>query len=234
MTLTSLRLFCLFALLNSCLTWAQDSNLTYQGQLRDGGQPVTGTVNLEFRLFDQLTGGAQIGAPQTRLNWPVEDGLFQVDLDFGSTAFDGSPRFFEVRVNGAPLTPRQRVAPAPAALIARDVTPGSIGIEDIDPTSFRNLLPVAWGWVQTGSLNIEGFGIQSISSPSTGTYQITLAEPVSGRPAIIATAFTRVGNAEIVGYDADSNSNVITIKVYDGSDGTTLKNSDFSFVVYDN
>ncbi len=57
---------------------AQDTTISYQGQLRDGGQPYTGTADLEFRLFDQLSGGSQVGTAQQRPNWPIEDGLFQV------------------------------------------------------------------------------------------------------------------------------------------------------------
>ncbi len=44
---------------------AQDTAITYQGQLRDAGQPFTGTANLEFRLFDQLLDDrASVGAGQ--------------------------------------------------------------------------------------------------------------------------------------------------------------------------
>ncbi|WP_206212307.1 hypothetical protein [Wenzhouxiangella sp. XN79A] len=114
-------------LLSATFALAQDATLTYQGQLRDAGQPVTGTVNLEFRLFDQLVGGSQIGTAQTRLNWPVEDGLFQVDLNFGAAAFDGNPRFLEVRVNGATLNPRQAVRPSPMALFALGGNEGPAG-----------------------------------------------------------------------------------------------------------
>ncbi len=97
---------------------AQDSTITYQGQLQEANQPFTGTANLQFQLFDQPTNGSQVGPTETRTNWPVEDGLFQVDLDFGASAFDGSARFLEVWVNGAPLSPRQAIRAAPVALFA--------------------------------------------------------------------------------------------------------------------
>ena len=104
---------------------AQASEITYQGQLKFGGAPFTGTANLEFRLFNQLTGGAQVGPVVTRPNWPVEDGLFQVDLDFGTSPFDGSSRYLEVRVNAAPLAPRQAVRAVPLALHALNGGGGS-------------------------------------------------------------------------------------------------------------
>jgi hypothetical protein len=106
---------------------AQDSTITYQGQLQEGDQPFSGTANLQFLLFDQLTDGSQVGPTETRTNWPVENGLFQVELDFGAVAFDGSERFLEVWVNGAPLSPRQAVRPAPIALHALNVSAGGEG-----------------------------------------------------------------------------------------------------------
>jgi hypothetical protein len=95
-----------------------DTTITYQGQLRQAGEPHSGTANLEFRLYDELTDGSQIGDAEERLNWPVEEGLFQVELDFGAGAFDGSPRFLEVIVDDTVLSPRQAIRPAPMALHA--------------------------------------------------------------------------------------------------------------------
>jgi len=119
------------------LASAQSSTLTYQGQLRDNGQPVTGTVNLRFQLYDALIDGNPVGSFEQRVGWPVEDGLFQVDLDFGAGAFDGSDRFLEVEVNGAPLSPRQRVTAAPYALLAAGIASGSVGGSGVDPTEIQ-------------------------------------------------------------------------------------------------
>ena len=127
----------LAVILLSASLMAQTTTLTYQGQLRQSGTPFTGTANLEFRLFDQLIGGGQVAGPQTRLNWPVEDGLFQVELDFGAAAFDGSERYLEVRVNGAPLSPRQHVTATPYALLAAGTAGGAIGGIEIDPSEVQ-------------------------------------------------------------------------------------------------
>jgi len=97
---------------------AQDTTITYQGQLRDAAEPFTGTADLEFRLFDQLLDGSQVGSTQNRPNWPVEDGLFQVELDFGLAAFTEQVRYLEIRVDGTLLTPRQAIRPSPMALFA--------------------------------------------------------------------------------------------------------------------
>ena len=108
-------------------TQALAGPISYQGQLQQQDQPFSGTTNLEFRLFDAASAGSQIGPVQTRDGVGVQDGLFQVELDFGVGAFDGSARFLEVRVNGTPLTPRQAVTAAPVALYALAGNEGPTG-----------------------------------------------------------------------------------------------------------
>ncbi len=92
--------------------------ITYQGQLQQQGQPFSGAVNLEFRLFDAAAGGSQVGNTVVRNDWPVNDGLFLVELDFGQDAFDGEDRYLQVIVNGTALEPRQAVGATPLALFA--------------------------------------------------------------------------------------------------------------------
>lgn len=116
---------------------AQSTSFTYQGQLRQTGEPFTGTADLEFRLYDQLIDGTQIGSTQPVANWPVEDGLFQVELDFGAAAFDGSDRFLEVTVDGSPLSPRQKITATPYALLATGLASGSVGGGSVDPTEVQ-------------------------------------------------------------------------------------------------
>ena len=54
-------------------------------------------------------------------NWPVSDGLFTVQLDFGAAAFNGDTRWLEITVNGTLLTPRQRVNATPYAVQTRGI-----------------------------------------------------------------------------------------------------------------
>jgi trimeric autotransporter adhesin len=98
--------------------------ITYQGHLRQSGTPVSDNCDFEFRLYDAVSGGAQIGTTQTKSNVAVSGGLFTVaDLDFGAGAFNGQARWLAIAVRcptGAgdytPLTPRQALTPAPYAL----------------------------------------------------------------------------------------------------------------------
>lgn len=120
--LTALLIVTAFASLNANAE-PQGSTFTYQGELRFLDEPVTGTRDLTFKLFDAETGGGQIGPVVNAPGYPIADGIFTIDLDFGQ-AFAGQQRWLEVDVNGETLSPRQMVSAAPVALYALN-SPGS-------------------------------------------------------------------------------------------------------------
>jgi hypothetical protein len=97
------------------------SAFTYQGELSQSGSLITGTVDMEFRLFDSDTGVGQVGVTDPIFSVEVADGRFVVELDQWMTEFDGSARWLEVAVDvgqtGAfvVLSPRQPLGPAPYA-----------------------------------------------------------------------------------------------------------------------
>ncbi|MCA9311852.1 MAG: hypothetical protein KDA21_11640 [Phycisphaerales bacterium] len=99
---------------------AQSPAFTYQGLLRDGGDIVSGTYTLRFRLYDAASGGNQVGPSLTSSNVTVTDGVFSSTLNFGADAFDGSMRWLEVSVRQPPdgytvLSPRHPVTAAPVS-----------------------------------------------------------------------------------------------------------------------
>src|SRR5438067_190764 len=102
-------------------TVAQTSSFTYQGRLTDGGTAANGNYDLQFALFDSLSGGAQVGSTQTISTVAVSNGVFTVSLNFGANAFPGANRFLEIsaRPTGGSftlLTPRQQVTSTPYAI----------------------------------------------------------------------------------------------------------------------
>src|SRR5262249_3315730 len=99
------------------------TSFTYQGQLKSIGQPFSGAADLTFVLFDASTGGNALGT-QTFSGVKVTNGLFTVQPDFGSTVFDGNPRWLEISVNGQTLSPRQAITATPYASYAA-ASPGS-------------------------------------------------------------------------------------------------------------
>jgi hypothetical protein len=102
-----------------------NKSFTYQGVLRQSGQPVNGSCDLQFGLWEALDGGHQLGTNQT-ITSTISNGLFTVLLNdtgqFGDTAFDGEARWIETNVRCPAgsgeytlLTPRQALTAAPLA-----------------------------------------------------------------------------------------------------------------------
>src|SRR5438128_12361836 len=102
-------------LLGTSVAFAQTSSFTYQGRLTDGGTAANGNYDLQFALFDSLSGGTQIGSTQALNTVAVTGGVFTVTLDFGASSFNGASRFIEIRARPSGgtgftiLEPRQPV-----------------------------------------------------------------------------------------------------------------------------
>ncbi len=109
---------------------------TYQGRLIDANDAADGLYDFQFKLYDDSNdpcSGNQVGS----FNKPdvdVIDGYFTVELDFGSSAFDGDARWLDIGVRPGvlndpnpytPLTPRIEITPMPYALHTRGVFVGN-------------------------------------------------------------------------------------------------------------
>ncbi len=105
-------------------------SITYQGQLDSGGAPVDDELAMVFELFTDASGGSLVATREYVVE--VENGLFQVDLEFGSAAFDGSERWLEVAIEQpdgsmAVTDERQRVTRVPMAFHADEAASGGSG-----------------------------------------------------------------------------------------------------------
>jgi hypothetical protein len=107
---------------------AQTTGFTYQGRLTDGGTSANGNYDLQFALFDSLSGGTQVGSTQTLNTVAVNNGVFTVSLDFGANAFPGASRFLEISARPAGsgsftlLSPRQPITSTPYAVRSLNAT----------------------------------------------------------------------------------------------------------------
>ncbi|MFN0150591.1 MAG: tail fiber domain-containing protein [bacterium] len=102
---------------HAAISW----EITYQGEIKDGGVPMNGTVDLAFKLF--TIANVQVGPTVIKDDVVVTNGVFTAQVDFTNGGilggiFDGNERFIEVTVNGTTLAPRQRLAPAPHAAVS--------------------------------------------------------------------------------------------------------------------
>ena len=117
---------------------------TYQGQLIKNGEPVNGTCDFLFILYDAQTGDT-LCDHEDKPNVTVTGGLFTVpNLDFGSVIFTGAARWLEVWVrypagsgSYVSIGSRQELTPTPYALHAGHATlanaapwSGLIGVPD--------------------------------------------------------------------------------------------------------
>lgn len=143
-------LACLFVPLAAAIAHAQTTAITYQGHLTSGGATANGNYDLRFTLHDSATLGSQIGGTVTLAPVAVSNGLFTATLDFGSSAFDGSPRWLQigVRVFGdanphTVLSPRQAVTSAPYALQALNAGTASVLDGTFPATNLTGTLPDA-------------------------------------------------------------------------------------------
>jgi hypothetical protein len=115
------------------------NSMTYQGYLEDGGQPANGVYDFQASIWDQESGGNQIGGTAI-LTTPVtvQDGIFTLYINplGANQIFTGGERWLqvEVRPHGTgsyTILPRQPIANVPyawglrpRAVISSSMTPG--------------------------------------------------------------------------------------------------------------
>ena len=125
--------------------------ITYQGRLSNAGAAATGSYDLQFTVFDALTGGTAQTGKITMSNVAVAGGIFTVPINFGSTLRGNSPaRFLEIAVKPSAntsdsftvLAPRQPLTAAPFAVNAQKafdvqmvLTNGAPSASDCDSSS---------------------------------------------------------------------------------------------------
>lgn len=128
-TIAKLTLFAIMSI--AAYAGGIGTGFAYQGQLSDGGMLADGTYDMQFILHSDPSADSPVGSTLTYdgSSLPsvmVMDGLFTIDppLDFGAGAFDGAPRWIELRVRQSgvgsytPLSPRTAITPVPYALYA--------------------------------------------------------------------------------------------------------------------
>ena len=228
---TSTLIFCLLALCGlmvSSLTTtnAQTTSFSYQGKLDDGGSPANGAYDLQFKLFDALSGGAQVGSTINRDDLIVTAGTFTTALDFGAAAFPGANRWLEVSVRpGAStgayttLSPRQQITSVPYA------------IKSLNATTADGLSAACVGCVtntQISSLPAgNGNYIQNTTSPQTGNFNIngsgTVGNTLTANAVNVTQQYNIAGNRIL----SNSGSNNLFVGVNAGTVNTGSRNAFF-------
>jgi len=160
--------------------YAQSSTaFTYQGFLRDNGQPANGVYDLRFALYDSPSGGNQIGSIVFVEDVTVADGLFTVEVDFGAAPFNtGARRWIEIGVRPGNsigghslLTPRIELTPVPYALYAQNVTNNAVSANQLanDPDS---LSKVSGGALSIVNGHLKGYPMVNNCSTVSKTFGV--------------------------------------------------------------
>lgn len=107
------------------LAQAPSTAFTYQGFLRLQGTPANGVYDLQFRLFDVAQGGNPIALYNAE-DVNIREGLFTVEVDFGTAPFTGQRLWIEIGVRRGDqsrphviLDPRIELTPVPYALFSQ-------------------------------------------------------------------------------------------------------------------
>ena len=187
---------------------AVGTSFTYQGQLRLSGSLVDATCTLQFTLYGAASGGASL-ASVGPLQIDVNDGLFTVQLDFGSN-FTGADRWLEIAADcpggsgTTVLQPRQPITAAPYALFANSAN----SVADGSVTSAK----ILDGTIATGDLSdgaVTGAKIANNTISDSDIDSTKVQKRVSGTCAG-ATALNQVNSDGTVGCVAVGDITAVT------------------------
>lgn len=150
---------------------AVPQTVSFTGRLSTSTGPVTGSVNLTFKLYDVATGGTDVWSEVRNGVGANNQGLVFVDLGevttLDSALFTGTRMYLEITVGSEVLAPRLAINSVPyamqtdnattlgGAIMAGDVITGAAGTAGITATKTGNMLNV--GLTTTGCSNGEVF-----------------------------------------------------------------------------
>ena len=139
---------------------AQSTAFNFQARLNDGASSANGRYDMQFRLYDAIAGGNQIG-PVVSNNTILINGVFSVNLDFGAAAFNNLNSVFieiGIRPHASPnaftiLGPRQQLTVVPFAVRAANATNADNATNAVKA---QNAVTATNAATATNSLNLGG------------------------------------------------------------------------------
>lgn len=198
---------------------AQTTAFNFQGRLNDGSNPANGRYDLQFRLYDAITGGTRIGPVANRADHLLINGVFSTTLAFGSAAFrTGEERFLEISVRPAGSTnefvvlgARQQILSVPFAVRASSAEVATSADSAIAATTAVNAQnSAALGGIDASGyarLNFVNTGnLQTSGSVGFGTVAPNTRLTLSGGASWTSNGWTasmNMQNASAMGWEAN-------------------------------
>jgi hypothetical protein len=181
------------------------TTFTYQGRLDSSGVPTTGTCSFRFSLFEDAGGTSQVGSTDTLVGVAVTDGLFTVQLDFGTGAFADAARWLgiEVQCPGDPGYTNlglQSLTAVPSALYAVETSWDGIsgvptgladGTDDVEPA---NVVTVA---TSAGDFTGVQAAIDSITDASSSNPYLVRVAPGAAAALVLCSQPVAAGTASL-------------------------------------
>ncbi len=147
-----------------------NSRINYQGVLKEGGSPVTGSRNFTFRFYTDVGCAAQVGSSIVLNGVAVNNGLFSVKLDVDQALFDGQALWLGVDVGSTGSnTACEEITPAPYALSLR---PGAVIVGNLSASPILSVTntysPTVGAAAVANGGSSSGDGVSGDSSSGSG------------------------------------------------------------------
>ena len=155
--------------------------INYQGRLLNGTNLANGNIGLSLRLFDQPTNGNRLYEDSNTV--AVSDGLYSTFLGDNTTAgslataLGATNLFLEVAVNGAALSPRERVVSVAYsfnAQTAQGVVPGGITSQMLAAGAVASVN------IATGAVTSLSIAAGAVTTANLGSNSVTTATLADG------------------------------------------------------
>jgi hypothetical protein len=184
---TNLLLLGLFC--SAAAVWSQSAPFTYQGRFSQNGAPFSGVVEMQFTLWDAVSNGTPLAVTSPAVqSLSVSNGLFTASIDFSSNPFTGADRWLQIEARIAPgaftpLTPRQKIALAPYAIRAGNVSATGITGTIADGQLSGNIARLNSNLVFTGTVQLNNASNQfngAFTGNGAGVSNLNLAVSSAG------------------------------------------------------
>ena len=227
----------MFVAVTAVSAFAQGSGFNFQGRMNDGANPANGHYDLQFRLFDAVTGGNQINSIVSVPDTILVNGVFSVTLDFGASAFNNPNSVFieiAVKLNGSPnaftiLGPRQQLTAVPFAVRAISADSATSALNAFNAGNATNAQNAVNATTATNALSLGGVapaGWARLNVQNTGSLMLSGDVQMGGNATQPITSNGLVKAMIVVG----NPSTPTIVRCYNGVTNSSSGNCGFSVI----